>query len=229
MTSIYRKAKQKTGKKLPGRAVTPDEIRALLRVCGKGSAGLRNAAFIAVCAGAGLRCFEALGLMASHIEKTQLGTVIRVIRGKGGKSRLSALMPEFVPIVDRWTERRRCLGINGRSPLFCGITKSLKENTLGGNRGTFGRFISTSLMRSTLSRLARKAKIECRVHVHGLRHGMATAWAAAGIELRAISQQLGHASTAVTDRYLQRLNPSNLMVAASSVQMISKPVLKNSY
>jgi integrase len=215
------KASSGNNKKLPGRAVTPQEIQSLLRACGKGAAGYRNAAFIALCAGAGLRCAEALAVMPSHIEKTNCGTIVTVIRGKGGKSRKVAFVPEFEGFVDRWVERRRLLGIGGRSPLVCGITKSTKGNSLGGSRGTFGKPISSALMRGTIVRLAKKARIEGRVHVHGLRHGMATMWAKAGVELRAISQQLGHASPSTTDRYLAKINPAALLLAASTVKMLS--------
>ncbi len=219
-----KKASKKNSKKkhtLPGRAVTPQEIQALLRVCGKGAAGFRNAAFIALCAGSGLRCSEALAVLPSHIEKTKAGTTVTVVRGKGGKYRKVALVPEFEGFIDRWVERRRLLGIGGRSPLVCGITQSSKDNCLGGSRGTFGKPISSALMRGTIARLAKKAQIEGRVHIHGLRHGMATMWAKAGVELRAISQQLGHSSPSTTDRYLAKINPSALLVAASTVKLIS--------
>lgn len=221
MRSKTRKTKVKTKYSLPGRAISPKEIQSLLRSCGKGPAGLRNAAFIALCAGAGLRCAEALGVMPSHIERTADGTAVTVIRGKGGKSRKVAITPEFEAIVDRWMERRKVLGITGRSPVICGITQSKLKNTLGGGRGTFGKSISSALMRATIIRLGKKAKIEGRIHVHGLRHGMATAWARAGVELRAISQQLGHSSTATTDKYLAKICPKMLLAAAATVEMLS--------
>lgn len=218
---LKNKSKPKPKYNLPGRATTPQEIQALLRACGKGSAGIRNAAFISICAGAGLRCSEALSLKPSHYEKTRDGSSITVISGKGGKSRKVALMPEFECFIDRWLDKRKGLGINGRCPLICGITNSQQKNTFGGDRGTLGKPVSSALMRATIIRLGKKAKIETRVHVHGLRHGMATAWAKAGIELRAISQQLGHCSTATTDKYLAKLCPKMLLAAAATVKMLS--------
>ena len=221
MAKVQKKSKGKKRNRLPGRATTPQEIKMLLQACGKGPAGLRNAAFIALCAGAGLRCFEALEVLPSHIEKIGNGTTIRVIRGKGGKSRIVALMDEFKPFIDLWIERRKNLEIGGRSPLICGITRSEKENSLGGQRNTFGKHVSTALMRSTIKRLAKNAGIETRVHIHGLRHSMATAWVASGIELRAISQQLGHVCPSTTDSYLGKITANRLISAASEVKMFT--------
>lgn len=201
----------------PGRAITLDEARHLLAACGRGPAGMRNAAFVALGFGAGLRCSEALAVLPRHLERRADGVLVQVVSGKGNKSRLVALLPEFLAPIDRWLEARKRLGITAAAPIVCGITSSQQENALGGTRGTKGAAISAAAMRATIKRLASKAAISQRVHCHGLRHGHASTLAGAGAELRAISGQLGHQSTATTDRYLARLDPRHLLAAVAKV------------
>ena len=205
-------------KRRPGRAATVEEVRKLIASCGKGPAGLRNAAFISLCFGAGLRCAEALALMARNIERRpDGGTLVTVVSGKGNKSRMVALIPEFYVHIQRWLDYRRSLGITDRSPIICGVTTSSHENVRGGSRHTLGKPVSHESMRLTIARLAQKAGICQRIHIHGLRHGLATSMAKAGVELRAISAQLGHSSTSTTDRYLAKINPIGLINAVALV------------
>ena len=99
--------------------------------------------------------------------------------------------------------KRDALGLNGRQPLFCTIT----------HNDRFGAALDSSYVRRLLPRLADRAGIEHRVHPHALRHSLATALAHEGKTLPAISAQLGHSSTAVTDRYLRRIAPTELAAA----------------
>ena len=210
--------KTKKPQRRPGRAATIDEVRRLNAVTGKGPAGLRNAAFISLCFGSGLRCAEALSVMPRDIERRQDGGIlVTVLSGKGNKSRTVALVPEFFGVVQRWLDHRRSLGITDRCPVICGITSSNRKNVMGGSRHTLGRPVSHESMRLTIARLAAKAGIQQRIRAHSFRHGHATALAVAGVELRAISAQLGHASTSTTDRYLSKINPAGLIDAVAMV------------
>lgn len=210
--------KTKKPHRRPGRAATLEEVRRLIATCGKGPAGLRNAAFISLCFGGGLRSAEALSMMPRDIDRRPDGGIlVTVVSGKGNKSRTVALIPEFFGVVQRWLDHRRSLGITDRNPIICGITKSTKKNVMGGSRHTLGRPVTHESMRLTMARLAAKAGIAQRIHIHGLRHGLATSMAQAGIELRAISAQLGHASTSTTDRYLARINPTGLIDAMALI------------
>lgn len=67
---------QNKGSKLPGRAVSLDEVRAMIQCAGGSPSGRRNAAFLALTFGAGLRCAEALALKPGDIEN--LGGVTRL-------------------------------------------------------------------------------------------------------------------------------------------------------
>ena len=103
--------------------------------------------------------------------------------------------------MERWLERRERLGLNGRQALFCTISKG----------ESFGNQVDSSYVRRLLPRLAAKAGIERRVHPHALRHSLATMLAYEGKPLPVITAQLGHSSTAVTDRYLAKVGPADLV------------------
>lgn len=186
------------GRKLPGEVLTGAEVAALIRATGSGPSGVRNAALIAALFGAGLRVSEALALRPADVDRSA-GT-IRVQHGKGDRARTVALDPSAQAYIEKWAARRAELGLNGRQPLFCTIS-----------RNAHGRPLHDSYVRRLLPRLAAKAGLERRVHPHALRHSLATALAYEGKPLPTISAQLGHSSTAVTDRYLAKIAPADLV------------------
>jgi integrase len=73
--------------------------------------------------------------------------------------------------------------------------------------------IKTSYVRALFPRLARKAGIEKRVHAHGLRHSFAAELAKENVPINLIQRQLGHASVATTDRYLNSIAPQQVIDA----------------
>ena len=90
----------------------------------------------------------------------------------------------------RWVEKRQQLGINGRARLFCTLQ---------------GRPLYPSYVRTMLARVADRARIEKRVHPHGLRHSMAFELMWEGTPVPIIQAALGHASLGTTQRYLDHL------------------------
>src|SRR3954449_4392982 len=133
------------GAKLPGEVLEASEVVALIRACGRGPAGIRNAALIAIMFGAGLRVSEALALKVSDLHLGN-GTV-RVRHGKGDRARTVALDPSAQAFVERWLGRREQLGLNGRQPLFCTISRG----------EWFGARMDSSYVRRALPRLAVRA------------------------------------------------------------------------
>ena len=189
------------GKRLPGEVLGADEVSALIRVCGRGPSGIRNAAMVAAMFGAALRVSETLAMRPSDLDLAR--GMVRIRHGKGDRARTVAIDPSAQAYVERWIAKRESLGLNGRQPLFCTITRNDR----------FGAALDSSYVRRLLRRLADRASIERRVHPHALRHSLATALAHEGKTLPAISAQLGHSSTAVTDRYLRRIAPTELAAA----------------
>lgn len=185
------------GRKLPPEPLTLNEIHSLLRTCSnRAPTGIRNKALIVILWRAGLRCKEALSILPKDLDQTH-GT-IRVLMGKGKRSRLVGLDPQAWAVLQLWLNRRHILNINGRSPVFCTLT---------------GEPLTPQYVRNLLPRLALKARIEKRVHAHGLRHTHAFELANEALPIHIIQQQLGHVSLATTDRYIRHLNPQQVVEA----------------
>jgi site-specific recombinase XerD len=139
------------GLKLPAEPLTPDEVKSLIRVCSKRApTGVRNRALIVVLYRAGLRCSEALALLPKDLDAAN--STIRVLHGKGDRSRVVGLDAGAWALLQLWLERRTALGLNGRQPVFCTLA---------------GKPMKSSYVRMLLPRLARRAGIEKRCHPHG--------------------------------------------------------------
>jgi integrase len=185
------------GKRYPAEVLTPDEIRGLLKACSRRApTGIRNAAAIAVMYRGGLRLGELLALKPKDVD-AKSGSVA-VLHGKGDRRRTVGLDPTAMALVLRWMDRRKALGIGPRSPLFATLD---------------GRPLKPSYLRTLLPRLAQKAGIAKRVHPHGLRHTLAFELMMEGIPVPIIQRQLGHASLATTQRYLDHLAPREVIEA----------------
>jgi len=188
------------GERFPVEILTADEVRALIRAASnRAPTGVRNRALIVVMYRGGLRLGEALALFPKDID-LEAGT-IRVLRGKGRKARTVGLDEGGMAMIQRWLDKRQALGLNGRQPVFCSITKG----------APFGRRLHPQYVRQALNRLAERAGIEKRVHPHGLRHAHAAELAAEGVPVNVVQRQLGHASLAVTSRYLDHISPVELV------------------
>ena len=184
-------------RRLPPEVLTDAEVCALMGACGGyAPTGLRNRALIALLYRAGLRINEALSLYPKDLELND-GSV-RVLNGKGGKSRTVGLDPGAAAVIERWLEARLRHGLNGRQPVFCSLT---------------GHAMSAAYVRRLLKRLAARAGIDKRVHAHGLRHTHAAQLRAEGVDIAIISRQLGHTSITTTARYLDHLAPRAVIEA----------------
>jgi site-specific recombinase XerD len=183
------------GKTYPAEVLTPDEVRALIGACSnRAPTGIRNRALITMLYRGGLRLGEALALRPKELD-ADLGTAT-ILHGKGDRRRTVGLDPGAMAIVLRWVETRQRLGVGSRAPLFCTLQ---------------GRPLKPSYVRTMLARMAERAGIEKRVVPHGLRHTMAFELMMEGVPVPVIQKQLGHASLATTQRYLEHIAPADLI------------------
>jgi site-specific recombinase XerD len=185
------------GRTYPPEVLTEDEVESLIRACSnRAPTGIRNRALIVTLYRAGLRLSEALALKPKDVDP-DAGT-ITVLHGKGDRRRVVGIDPGSMAIVMRWVDQRRVLGLSGRSRLFCTLR---------------GRPLHASYVRTLMHRLGAKAGVEKRVHPHALRHSMAYELMWEGVPVPIIQRQLGHASLATTQRYLDHLAPKDLVEA----------------
>ena len=178
-------------------SLSTDEIRRLMVACGGDKpVPTRNRALFAMMYRAGLRVSEALDLYPKDVD---LGAgAVRVLNGKGGRSRTVGLDPGAAAVVRAWLAVRASEGIGEGFPLLC---------TWDGGR------VSESYVRVLMARLRRKAGIAKRVHAHGLRHTHAAQLREEGVDIGIISKQLGHRSIATTARYLDHIAPCDVINA----------------
>jgi site-specific recombinase XerD len=194
------------GRKYPAEPLTEAEVRQLLdAVPGRGPLALRNRALVALLWATGLRIAEAVALYPRDLDDAL--TTARVREGKGRKARVAAWREgaDYKAHVRAWLDCRRDLGLNGRQPVFCSVASGQTREP--------GQPLDPSQVRRLLPKLARRAGIDKRVHPHGLRHSHATSLAADGVPLPVIAGQLGHESTATTDTYLAKIDPSERIKA----------------
>ncbi|TNC68819.1 tyrosine recombinase XerC [Rubellimicrobium roseum] len=141
----------------------------------------RDLAVVTLLYGLGLRISEALGLTGREAD---LPPVLR-IRGKGGKERLVPVLPVAREAVADYV--RLCPhAIAKDGPLFLGVR---------------GGPLSPRLVQRAVERARAGLGLPATATPHALRHSFATHLLAAGGDLRAIQELLGHASLSTTQGY----------------------------
>ncbi|AEN67277.1 integrase family protein (plasmid) [Enterobacter soli] len=179
------------GSRLPrGRALPPEETRALFNACDADDSSLavRDAAMLAVILGCGLRRSEAVGLDLSDVVTEDRG--LRVL-GKGNKERL-AYMP-----AGTWQRLRMWIDdVRGEKdgPLF---TRIRRFDTLTNDRLTDQAVYHILHVRQRQAGIA-----ECAPH--DLRRTFATAMLDNGEDLITVKDAMGHASVTTTQQYDRR-------------------------
>jgi site-specific recombinase XerD len=173
--------------KLPPVPLTADDVDKLLSSCGRGETGHRNRALLLLIHRTGCRVSEALDALPGDLE----GNQVHVRHGKGDKDRRVTIKGHstFAPLLEKWLVVRKERGLNGKHPIFC---------TLEGGR------LDSGYVRALMGRLRKRAGIDKRCHVHGLRHGHADELLQAGADLNTLAVQLGHANLSTTSRYVRR-------------------------
>lgn len=170
-------------RKLP-RPLTVDGAAGVIEDMGaarEGWIGARDVAVTTLLYACGLRISEALGLTgADH----PLPQVLRVI-GKGDKERLVPVLPVAREAVADYV--RQCpYEITREEPLF---------------RGARGGALNPRLIARAMEEARGRLGLPATATPHALRHSFATHLLAAGGDLRAIQELLGHASLATTQAY----------------------------
>ncbi len=190
----YYRAVDLTGVKaetLPkGRALTPGEIGALLRVCADDAspAGVRDGALVAVFAGAGLRRAEVAALQLGDDVGEQGMLMIR--SGKGRKDRMTYLGDGAAAVVQDWITVRR----SPPGALFCPVDKA--------GTVTIRTMTAQSLMEA-LAKRGQQASL-APFSPHDLRQTFISELLDAGADIATVQKLAGHANVQTTARYDRR-------------------------
>ncbi len=141
----------------------------------------RDQAALTLIWGSGLRISEALGLRQSD---APLGEGVRVT-GKGGKQREVPVLPAAREAVEHY--RALCPHAAGRgAALFLGLR---------------GGPLNPRLLQKAMAAARMALGLPASATPHALRHSFATQLLAAGGDLRAVQELLGHASLSTTQVY----------------------------
>lgn len=171
-----------------------NEAKALLDACSNTTAGIRDKAVFATLYRGGTRISATLKVRQSDIDWDRKTLVIH--EGKGGKGRTVVLDDGVMEILKTWADIRKTFMLIPDLPFFCGV-----------NSQALGNHIDSSYFRHRIQSLRKKAGIEKRCHLHGLRHTAASELLEEGFDIATIAAQLGHSHTSTTSRYLHRLRP----------------------
>ncbi|EHN8835005.1 tyrosine-type recombinase/integrase [Enterobacter hormaechei] len=195
------------GSRLPaGRALPPEEIRALFAVCeaDRSCLGPRDAAMLAVILGCGLRRSEAVGLDLRDVVTQE--RALRVL-GKGNKERLA-----YVP-VGAWQRLQFWIdAVRGETPgpLFTRIRR-------------FGDVTLNRLTDQAVYHILRVRQDQAGISKcspHDLRRTFATAMLDNGEDLITVKDAMGHASVTTTQQY-DRRGESRLKAARDRLNLTS--------
>jgi integrase/recombinase XerC len=183
-TAVLSARAPKFEKKLP-RPLNEDAARAMIDSVGDqgraGWIGARDAAVVTLLYGSGLRISEALGLTGTDLP---LGASLRIL-GKGGKERVVPVLPVARDAVERYI--RLCPHeMTADAPVF---------------RGLRGGALSPRAVQKVTEAARMQLGLPATATPHAMRHSFATHLLAAGGDLRAIQELLGHASLSTTQAY----------------------------
>lgn len=141
----------------------------------------RDVAVVTLLYGCGLRISEALGLTGAQAPLPEVLT----IRGKGDKERIVPVLPAARKAVDTYLSLSPHTQ-TPEGPLF---------------RGVRGGALNARLIAKVMEQARMQLGLPATATPHAMRHSFATHLLAAGGDLRAIQELLGHASLSTTQAY----------------------------
>lgn len=163
---------------------------------------VRDRALLELLYGCGLRVSEAAGLNLDDLDRSQ--GWLRV-RGKGRKERQVPLQRQAAEALERYLAERPV--VREQPAIFL---------------NHHGARLSDRGMRGIVKFYATYATGDSSIHPHSLRHAYATHLLAAGADLRAIQELLGHARLSTTQKYT-KVTLTDLMAVYDKAHPRAKP------
>jgi len=202
----------------PRRALSPDEVRALLAAPDTATVvGLRDRAMLTCLAVQGWRIAEVLGLRVEDLDEEQ-GHRVATVTGKGSKTMRVPLAAPTWTAITSWLEAASIES----GPVFVAVERK------GGDEVIPGKALSQQSAWKRLRLLARRAGLRREVSAHLFRHGAITAALDAGVALRDVQDFARHADPRTTRRYdshRQSLaNPTPHVLAARFRDHVSQDI-----
>ena len=171
----------KAGRPLP-KALSPEQSAALLAHSPEDDWEVRDAAMFELLYSSGLRVAELASLNVQGNVSFESGEI--TVQGKRNKTRIVPVGEPALQAIRAWLNKRQA---------------PPEENALFVTHQ--GTRLSTSGVRSRLTRWALKQGLGIHVHPHMLRHSFASHVLQSSGDLRAVQEMLGHASISSTQIY----------------------------
>lgn len=167
--------------------LTEGEVERLLEVPDTSCLlGMRDRTVLEVLYGTGMRNGE---LCALTVDACDLAVpALRILYGKGGKSRLVPLGEEALAWLEAYLGQVRPRLRGGRAEARVFLSRD-------------GHPLQSRTLSCLMQRLSARAGLAKRVTAHVLRHSMATHLLRRGAGLRQLQVLLGHSSSSTTDHY----------------------------
>ncbi len=189
--------------KRPSEFLTPDEVRALLRIPDRRTLkGKRDYALLLLMLSSGLRKAEVCSLSIENLTTYRNQPVVDVI-GKGQKHRRVALTNDVMEAVLDYQKSLK----NNLPQLFVeGSGNPAAARPLFFTLGERGNTVPAPLTAKTIDCLMRRVKkaalLTKRITPHTTRHTFATSLLDKGVDLRTVQELLGHSHIRTTEHYL---------------------------
>jgi len=200
--------------------LTIDEMTRLLEMPdGTEPLGRRDRAILELFYASGLRLSELVGLDLEDVNLAQ--RMVRVM-GKGGKERLVPFNDSARQAIAAWLKDRVAV-VNPKAQ-----TPNPKSQGRAGRRAGEAVFVNARGSRLTgrsvqrfVARYVAACSTRFGISPHALRHSFATHLLAAGADLRAIQELLGHVQLSTTQRYTH-VNAAQLLAVYRSAHPRAK-------
>ncbi len=196
----------RTQTEIRGRALSEEEITALMDVCldeKQSHIDIRDAALIAILRGGGLRRNEVINLKIKDFNP--LDGSLDIHKGKRGSYRKVYLPSDAVTLVEAW------LDVRGRKPgsLLCHVRKG----------GTIEpRPLCADSVLKILNRRSAAAGVD-KFSPHDFRRTFCSDLLDAGVDISTVQKLAGHSSPAITSKYDRRSEETSRL----AVQKLSIP------
>jgi site-specific recombinase XerD len=199
----HRRENHKKGRRYPPEPYTLEEAARLLKAAREAwqpgptadTAGLQRYALYVLLWRSGVRINEALALEERDLDRDRRSIIVR--RGKGDKRRVVRMDEWAWQQLDPWLQARKASPFG---TVFCTILQP--------DAGT--RLAATDVRRG-MHAAGRRAGLRRRCYPHAWRHTHAIDLWREGVDLYAISTQLGHADLGTTAAYLRSLGADELL------------------
>ncbi|BCG63129.1 MAG: integrase/recombinase XerC [Methyloprofundus sp.] len=173
----------KQARKLP-KILDVDQVSGLLDAGTSSVLEVRDLAMFELFYSSGLRLSE---LSALNINDLDLhDKQLKVVKGKGGKSRLLPVGRHAIAALQAWLQVRPPSAIVNEEPIFT---------------STKGKRLGNRSIQLRLKQWCLKKGVTEQVHPHMLRHSFATHLLEASQDLRAVQELLGHENISTTQIY----------------------------